>query len=162
MFKKLSIIATIIIVALSFFTFAHAIEYVDSTTLYRIAGTTSATSTGWAIVTTESDAPNGLFLIGVDILDCNTTANVITIYDACTYADATNSNRILGKLTFATASTYINGQINDVTSGKFGDIGGSFSFVYDTNRFLNLKKGLLIGSTRGANYFTIRCVWRKP
>ena len=161
MFKKLSIIATILFVAIFAFQGVYAIDWVDSTTYYRIAGTTSSTSTGWAVDTVDAYHPY-MYLIGIDVIDCNTTANVITIYDAKTYSDATLNNIVLGKVTYATASTYKNGEINNVVSGKFGDVGASFSYVYDVNRYLPIKNGIYIDSTDGPAYFTIRLIWRKP
>jgi len=110
-------------------------------------------------------------LYEITILDANTTANTIVIYDASSYADATANNRVLGRYIYSAGSTRVigggipigvgNGIATNVGVLYVGDPGFSFKFTQQDGKPILLKKGIHIDSTDGANPFSVRVVWRR-
>lgn len=135
------------------------IPYAQYKVYTNVQGTTSATSSGWAVETSSSSvySISNVKLYQFRLLNCNTTANTITIYDAATYSDATLNKKILGKITYDGTTTWVQG----TGEYKIGDLGYTLNFSTADGRPILLSKGIFVDSTDGAKAFSFVVFYRK-
>lgn len=150
--------------------------HTSSTTLYRVADATAFGGSSVGFFFTPTSLPgtgSHLQLYYIEIVDCNSTANTVSVYiNSTTYALATvqAQNQIVGTVTFANSTTVVtgnhlglgNGAVVDVLARKgiayIGERPTTFSFVAPDGTPTEVS-GFGLKPTNGVNVFTARITY---
>lgn len=173
---KCTLLITMVLLVSNIYAQSANVSYTD----YTVYSKQTTAPGGFSIITSTKPGSagfptlgSGVYLYQINVFNLNTTAEILTFYDATTYTDATLNNRpILAQIEYGVQSTYyryyhnilLSPSAGDVTNCQkgwclLGDVGGQFNYVQESGWPRRLTYGVTAFLSTGVASWEV--VYRK-